>query len=100
MDYTELGATPWYYKCSKCGAEGCKLWRQAQTLASNIKLLCANCSEKNQHGEIDDKHPSAIGWLVEAVPTEDGDTFWGRTSIPKDGCDWWDSLPTRPPVKT
>jgi hypothetical protein len=34
-----------------------------------------------------------IGWRVPAVPTEDGDTFWGYTSVPQTGCDWWASLP-------
>lgn len=34
-----------------------------------------------------------IGWRVPAVPTEDGDTFWGYTSVPQAGCDWWASLP-------
>jgi len=37
-----------------------------------------------------------IGWRVPAVPTEDGGTFWGYTSVPQAGCDWWASLPTLP----
>ena len=36
-----------------------------------------------------------IGWLVPAVPSEEGDTFWGYMSVPQAGCDWWDRLPTR-----
>lgn len=34
-----------------------------------------------------------IGWLVPAVPTEEGDTFWGYTSVPDAGCEWWYRLP-------
>ena len=35
-----------------------------------------------------------IGWRVPAVPTEDGETYWGYTSVPQPGCDWWSNLPT------
>jgi hypothetical protein len=38
--------------------------------------------------------------LMPAVPTEDGDTFWGYTSVPPDGCFWWRSLPSLPKVPT
>jgi len=38
-----------------------------------------------------------IGWRVPAIPTEDGDTFWGYTSVPQAGCDWWAKLPFFPP---
>lgn len=36
-----------------------------------------------------------IGWRVPAVPTEDG-TYWGYTSVPTPGVDWWRKLPTFP----
>jgi hypothetical protein len=39
-----------------------------------------------------DRHCS-IGWLVPAVPTVEGDTFWGYTSIPQEGCEWWYRIP-------
>jgi len=35
-----------------------------------------------------------IGWRVPAVPTEDGKSYWGYTSVPQPGCDWWSNLPT------
>ena len=35
-----------------------------------------------------------IGWSVPAVPTKDG-SFWGYTSVPQSGVDWWSSLPLR-----
>jgi hypothetical protein len=31
--------------------------------------------------------------MVGAVPTEDGSTFWGFSSVPTDGVGWWESLP-------
>ena len=34
-----------------------------------------------------------IGWRVPAVPTEENDTYWGYTSVPQPGCDWWANLP-------
>ena len=34
-----------------------------------------------------------IGNLVPAIPTEDGETFWGYSSVPQDGCEWWYRLP-------
>lgn len=36
-----------------------------------------------------------IGWLVAAIPTEDGETYWGFTSVPQEGANWWNNLPTR-----
>lgn len=37
-----------------------------------------------------------IGWRIPAVPTEEGDTFWGYASVPQAGYEWWCRLPTRP----
>jgi len=37
-----------------------------------------------------------IGWRVPAVPTEENDTFWGYSTVPQPGCDWWSNLPTMP----
>lgn len=36
-----------------------------------------------------------IGWRVPAVPTENGTTYWGYTSVPPDGVAWWNRLPLR-----
>ena len=96
------------YSCSQCKVDGVKLWRQYQTLADRVELLCACCSLTNQklegpvgpdgkrmteHGMRSD----SIGWLVPAVPTEEGDTFWGYTSVPQPGVTWWRKLPTEKP---
>lgn len=110
------GGAPESYRCSKCSAHGCKLWRQYQTFANHVELLCAACAVQNQHRaeehatsvpksvdaiDADGRWENArgsrgdqIGWLVPAVPTEDK-TFWGYTSVPSDGIAWWRRLPTR-----
>ena len=35
-----------------------------------------------------------IGWRIPAIPTKENDTYWGYTSVPQEGCDWWYRLPT------
>lgn len=107
VDYSKI-ETPPGYKCSKCGATGCKLWRDYQTFLEYQDLVCAKCAAGEQGKDIstiDDKgfrkiehgmRTDQIGWRVPAVPTVEGDTFWGYTSIPPDGCAWWVNLPTLP----
>lgn len=92
------------YHCGECGAEGVKLWRKYNTFLEHQRLLCAACALKDQgkEGPIDElgkrddgyARTDQIGWLIPAVPTEDGSTFWGYTSVPNDGCEWWRGLPT------
>ncbi len=83
------------YRCSQCDAAGCKLWRQYQTFADEIQLLCASCAERDQKREWDPAKGDQIGWLVPAVPTVDGYTYWGYTSVPSEGVHWWHSLRDR-----
>ncbi len=99
------------YRCSQCPAHGVKLWRQYQTCADYIKLLCCDCAVHDQvvrssiepgtvvgdDGKIDfcGMRSDQIGWLVPAVPCEDDDTYWGYTSVPQAGVEWWKRLPTR-----
>lgn len=94
------------YKCAHCEATGCKLWREYQTFSP--KLLCARCAASDQNKDISDidekgmrtnsdgRKTDQIGWFVPAVPTEEGFGYWGYTSVPQSGCDWWDKLPTLP----
>lgn len=86
--------TPVGYKCAVCGALGVRLYRQYQTFANQIRLHCRECAlaDQKQKGT-DDVTEHSIGWLVAAVPTVEGDTFWGFTSVPDDGVKWWDRLP-------
>lgn len=100
--------TPKHYRCSVCGAKQVKLWRQYQTVADAIELHCCTCAAKDQDRDISDidqdglytgsyeMRSDQIGGLVPAIPTEDGRTYWGYTSVPSLGILWWKGLPTKP----
>jgi hypothetical protein len=98
------------YECS-CGATNCKLWRLYQTFMDSQELFCANCALANQDkvgpvnagGYLQGRYgmTDQIGWLVPAVPDnlqnlDNIQTFWGYTSVPQDGVDWWRGLPSYP----
>lgn len=104
FSYSERNQTPEGYVCS-CGAKGIRLYREYNTFVSAQEYSCRKCAIERYnkgHSEpygtpnklfpINDKE-SQIGFLVAAVPTEDGETFWGYTSVPEDGCEWWYALP-------
>lgn len=136
VDYS--AGAPEAYRCTTCGAHGCKLWREYQTFADYSELVCCDCAGESQNedvGTIDADgrrenlyrytrrqrrqvarrgtrgrrgagsvpksvahgRTDTIGWRVPAVPTEEGDTFWGYTSVPDAGVQWWRRLPTRIP---
>lgn len=90
------------YKCSSCGAENCKLWRMYNTFWSHQHLSCGPCAlaDQKQKGPIDTdgciNNCDQIGWLVPAVPTPDGETFWDYTLVPPEGVAWWRNLPSYP----
>lgn len=122
VDYSSA-TPPAEYHCGKCGTltSGVKLWRDYQTFLNHQSLLCADCACAEQNngertftvaaGEkgraivsttyTPDRYgmngPSGdqIGWRVPAVPTRDGSTYWGYTSVPLDGVTWWKRLPLR-----
>lgn len=105
VDYNSK-TPPKQYKCTDCGAYGCKLWREYQTFLDHQTLSCCDCAAKSQKKDIstiddDGKYLSgfyktdSIGWRVPAIPTEDGKTFWGYCSVPSNGINWWKNLPTR-----
>ncbi len=90
------------YRCDGCGLTGHKLWREYQTLACYTELVCASCASASQaksphsswSGEMLFVDGDQIGWRVPAVTTEDGDTFWGYSSVPADRIAWWYAMPT------
>lgn len=109
IDYAS-NAVPANYRCQGCGAHGCKLWREYQTCANQSELVCCDCAGKSQgkdvsridaegkrplHNDADRPRTDSIGWRVPAVPTEDGATYWGYTSVPDAAVAWWKRLPTR-----
>jgi len=73
------GKTPEGYECADCGAKNVRLYREYQI------LRCRKCAIKDQKDGPSGIAEHNIGWLVAAVPTEDGETFWGYTSVPNDG---------------
>lgn len=93
-NYTN-GETPGCYRCCKCSATGVKLWRGYNEC--DVKLFCQECAEKDQ-GKSIYKGSDQIGWMVPAVPAEAPDDegklnwFWGYSSVPSEGVDWWYSL--------
>ncbi len=110
VDYASA-PPPRDYKCAKCGVHGCKLWREYQTFADYTDLYCCDCAAKDQKKDVstidasgrydsNSEHGAGtrtdqIGWLVPAVPTEEGNTYWGYTSVPEPAVKWWIGLPTR-----
>lgn len=99
------------YRCCKCGLHGVKLWREYQTFADHAELLCGKCAMEREgktgrgpdldgriYSPTTENMTDQIGWMVPAVPTPDGDTFWGYTSVPLEGVLWWKALPTDPTV--
>ena len=105
------GEVPKTYKCQICGATHVKLWRKYQAFVEDNTLVCASClSQMHTQGKFmpvfrDTQHggswtdkfgqniSDSIGDFVPAVPTEENDTFWGYSSVPKEGCAWWNKLP-------
>jgi hypothetical protein len=96
------------YKCEECDAAGVKLWRLPHH-ASGLK--CNQCigvdvdaggraplepiGDISFHGQQCDQ---IKGWLP-AVPTESHDFgFWGYSTVPIRGVDWWKKLPARKKV--
>ena len=94
------------YACAKCGANNVKLWRGYCSLP--IDLVCVNCAceEEGIDPSSVDKNGSRrrkespfettyqIGIGVPAIPDEDGIGYWGLTSIPSKGIEWWIRLST------
>jgi hypothetical protein len=91
------------YRCSKCKADGVKLWRGVHGCEDKDgnKLLCAACLSPDvtvsDEGRVPDRYDGphgtdqVDGWLP-AVPVDD--TFWGYSSVPTADVRWWKALPT------
>lgn len=92
---------PAYYECFECKKSGVKLWRQYQVCADAIELLCRPCAIVAEGKSEDDLAGDQIGWRVPAVPDPlpgpdlalaEGVSWWGYTSVPPRGCQWWYKL--------
>jgi hypothetical protein len=95
------GKAPDWYRCSGCGAHGCKLWRGYNTFLDHLNLLCMSCEEDDADEPVALGRYSTdqVGHDVPAVPAEDGHTYWGYTSVPEAGVTWWKGLRTSPPSR-
>lgn len=110
IDYNKP-ETPKGYKCGRCGAAGCKLWREYQTF--HPQVLCAPCAAADQKRDIStmdangmrltpeyewagDSRSDQIGWYVPAIPDEERVGYWGYTSVPDAAIAWWKALPSLP----
>jgi hypothetical protein len=100
VDYAST-TPPKGYRCATCGARGVKLWRPLSVFLFSVTLTCCDCSGKEEKvdvtsidvdGRLGDDGDQ-IGGLGPAVPTPEGDTFWGYTSVPNAGVRWWRCLP-------
>ena len=101
------------YKCSDCGAEGCKLWRNNKKLDDVTTYLCVECtcrSEQRNAADIDERgeHMEAfndidilvdeIGRFTRVIPAQIrtwGDSIWYYGDEPQAAVDWWTRLPLR-----
>lgn len=84
------------YKCAICGIDGVRLWRDYNTCANAVDLRCVVCAaklDKKLEGPFVFADGDQLGGLVPAVPTEDGSTFWGYSSVDGEGVLWWNALP-------
>jgi len=97
---------PLTYSCVKCGAHGCKLWREYNACSDYTKLVCCDCAGESQKKDVsnidtdgkiecDGYKTDSIGWRVPAIPTEDGLTYWRYSSVPDMAIIWWKNLSTR-----
>lgn len=96
------------YECVGCGAKGVKLWREIHGCDDGW-IGCVSCvmrktgkvvvvdedgvSTDSVHGRSDQ-----ICGKIPAVPTEDGRSFYGYSSVPEPGCRWWKALPLLRPT--
>ena len=105
IDYTNP-APPNGYRCALCGAHGGKLWRDWNAFVCDVRLSCCVCTAAihlddptavDERGRLPGLSGSSdqIGGRAPAVPTPEGDSFWGYTSVPPEGVAWWRRLPTR-----
>jgi hypothetical protein len=106
VDYSS-NVTPTNYVCGECGASGVKLWREYQTFLDHQSLCCVVCSGREQKKDINSINSGGftlqeygktdqLGWRIPAIPTESNDAYWGYTSVPTEGVDWWRGLPAFP----
>lgn len=106
MNYA-LKEVPENYACGICKKTGVKLWRKYAS--SDDSLICLSCIEKKLNlslnagadGMFETKYgrTDQVDMHIPAVPTPDNRSYWGYTSVPDEGVNWWKLLETyaKPP---
>lgn len=102
MPQSIVPVVPESYRCGKCGLYGVKLWRLYQTFLDGQELTCVRCTEaaEGRPCPLGSGGGDQIGGRVPAVPTPDGASYWGYTSVPDHAVAWWKSLPLCSPSPT
>lgn len=101
VDFSGDIPPPSGYRCLICNAHGVRLWRDWNCIAVYITLRCYDCvidkaeDKKDVLGKKYTPESTQIDGLCAAIPTAEGDTFWGYSSAPAEGCVWWRSLSPR-----
>ena len=107
FDYAD-DEVPEEYRCTRCGAHGCKLWKEYRAFSS--PMICARCA--SMHGAADitridaegtipdeferGKRTNIIGGFVPAIPDEKAFGYWTYFDTPPEAWGWWLKLPTLP----
>lgn len=94
------------YHCASCAAGGVKLWRLVYAANTTIGLKCARCLASAAGASTTQISPDRLaritdaidpGQVEPAIPADmDGGAayaYWGVSSVPQAGLDWWQSLP-------
>lgn len=82
------------YRCSRCGRHGVRLWRDYMCIPPD--LFCYKCilaDPSDWEKDMSVVTARVEGALVLAIPDEEGVGYWGYTSCPSGGVDWWYGLP-------
>jgi hypothetical protein len=95
VNYTKP-VTPPKYRCTGCTATGVRLWRRYEF------IYCAKCAESMERVKPTKSSTPGrslqIGRMFAALPTEDGEAYWGYLpyieEAPPPVLRWWRSLPT------
>jgi hypothetical protein len=100
-----MSAIGWY-KC-KCGKGGVKLWRLPHFARNELRCAACACADEGMDASAvgDDGrtewpggiHTDCVGSWIPAVPVSGDEpfSFWGYTSVPQAGVEWWHFLPTQ-----
>ena len=82
--------------------------RESNTFSPTLLCVACACKSEKKTDDVDAGgyrsseygRTDQIGFYVPAVPDEEGTGYWGYTTVPEAGVNWWRGLPTRPATTT